>query len=503
MKKNLLLNTLFLSLLFAFVFFFSYKALWLGDDTYYGYHCETMENLSSLQDVFSSQFWHYFNINGRFVAHTLVQISIAFWGQTVFSLLNAVVYILLIVGLFRLTKQSLLNTRLLLLSSLLVIVCFQTKFVPSCQIGYIWMACMVVWMLHLFLNKLDLPKWHLVWIVPFAFITGWGQEGINVGVGFAMFIYICKNFKKISLVQWCVFIAFAMGALLLVVAPGSHKRLADSKATGFSVESVVLSVYNFFYFSRAFYYVIALLILNLLYKVLNIKDYILKSQLLYFVSAVVVLYLLSLYIGLGTNRMLFGAELFLIIALMTLYQSFHKYLTHAFIIVSLAQVVYISYRNADFLQQETKIYAAIEQQFIQNKGVIKYDISNKYVNTYQTDPSDGFSGWAKKMIERVNEKKCGVYYKLCFLPSQSPKVNTVVLPAKGQYFALISKDDKVKNIAIKRCWNIWGIKISKADLYMNLDSPIWENDSLKAIQFFVPVDLPFDHFGEATITYKE
>ena len=44
-----------------------------SDDWHYNFIYGTFENINSLSDIIKSQYIHYFNVNGRFISHTIIQ----------------------------------------------------------------------------------------------------------------------------------------------------------------------------------------------------------------------------------------------------------------------------------------------------------------------------------------------------------------------------------------------------------------------------------------------
>ena len=82
-------------------------APWVGDDIEYRFMAEDGSSdlsgpaVTGLRDVALSQWYHYFNINGRTVAHTLVQIINPLLGQTFFAVANGLMYVLFVLTLLR------------------------------------------------------------------------------------------------------------------------------------------------------------------------------------------------------------------------------------------------------------------------------------------------------------------------------------------------------------------------------------------------------------------
>ena len=190
-------------LLLGVIYIMSSRALWLGDDINYRYHFKTGQGIESVIDAFTSQVEHYNVMNGRFLAHFLVQIFIALLGKTFFSIVNACTYVVFLIFIAKLSGVKHSNSGFVVLTALLILFGFQTKFVPSCQIGYIWMFTIVLLFIYLFFNSEKmLSRWHSTWLLPLSIIAGWTQEAIVVGISVALIIYVLSNFKKITFNQW-------------------------------------------------------------------------------------------------------------------------------------------------------------------------------------------------------------------------------------------------------------------------------------------------------------
>ena len=75
-----------------------YAFIWSGQSLYTPLP-ETVERVSSVKDLFISQWSHYFTWGGRSLAHLLVQFFV--WqGKCVFNILNSFLFVLLLLEIF-------------------------------------------------------------------------------------------------------------------------------------------------------------------------------------------------------------------------------------------------------------------------------------------------------------------------------------------------------------------------------------------------------------------
>ena len=225
----------------ALVALLTYLSLWIGDDMVYLKIFKTHKRINNVGDIFLSQNIHYMRMNGRYVAHWLVQFMVGIGGRTLFTILNTFVYLAFVFLVARHSGVSLRRWPVALIVACACIVGFQTKFVPSCQIGYMWMFTLVLVTLYVFFHN-SWPRQWLLLLLPLSLLAGEGQEALNVGVCGALIIYVWQQRGRISSSQWALLVAFFIGAAFLVLAPGSHNRLDEMQEVSLS-SSLPLSVY--------------------------------------------------------------------------------------------------------------------------------------------------------------------------------------------------------------------------------------------------------------------
>lgn len=94
-------SSIYLLLLGLAIWWMGAHVVWLGDDLDYKYMMkgeiwQSWGKIKTVKDFFDSQLIHYQKVNGRFIAHSLVQIFNAKLGQQAFAVCNAIVYIICI-----------------------------------------------------------------------------------------------------------------------------------------------------------------------------------------------------------------------------------------------------------------------------------------------------------------------------------------------------------------------------------------------------------------------
>lgn len=479
-----------ISLVICFiVFLFSSSAIWLGDDILYRYHIGTGEEISSVWDCFTSQLEHYKVMNGRFVAHFLVQISIALLGQTWFSLFNSFIYILCLILLIKLIGISFSEHLKILFLSLLILFGFQTKFVPSCQIGYIWMfAIVLIYILLFFKSQARCSGWHLIWLIPFSVIAGWTQEAVVVGISVALIVYVFSHWKTITFNQWVMFFSFGFGAMLLCFSPGTLSRTSEIHGGLDFLPPFTYSLLKMFFYLRVTYIFIFYVIYLLFIRKVSFKE--LYSQGSFFIIALLALLVFNVVLGVFGNRQLFGIELMSLILLM---KYLNVYSIDNKILITLIFVLccYLSYsgiRNLSLLRCEHKVYNQLVEEYDKSDdGRVYYDFSAKEVTFYETYPSDVFTPYVLTTISRyLNSNKHSLKH-FVVLPTCCNNLETgsyYISKAQGSYCAVIDKKAEPDKIVQKRAIVVGPITVPFKDREITNLAPVYETDESKVLQIY-------------------
>ena len=186
--RNSILSTAFLLTLGAAIWWMSSEVVWLGDDLDYKYMMkgeiwQSWGKIKTVKAFFDSQWIHYQHVNGRYVAHALVQLFNARLGQEAFAICNGIVYMLFAILIGKAGGVRIKGNAGGTISAIcLSVLCFVTKMMPTCQIGYIWgMTVNIAWMMAFFMN--GRPSWATttVMIITGIIVGNW-QESVSIGV---------------------------------------------------------------------------------------------------------------------------------------------------------------------------------------------------------------------------------------------------------------------------------------------------------------------------------
>lgn len=351
-KKSVILSSIYLGILFIAIWWMSSNVVWLGDDIDYKYMMkgeiwQSWGYINSIEDFFKSQFTHYTHVNGRFIAHSLVQLFNAHLGQQVFAVCNAIVYTLFAlflghVGLVRLSKNS---AGILTVVNLSVL-CFITKMMPTCQIGYIWgMLANIIWLTFFF--RTNKPSWFATISMSIAgIIVGNWQESVSIGICAGIGIWwiwqLIQSRKSLYGIDWrrtCMMIWYVIGTATNCLAPSTIGRTSSIHIP--LPDQMLIAAYSF---PAIIILLVSLLLLkshkgnNKLFS-FKIDDTQIPNGVI--MSAMLTLIAFNVIVGIYSNRQLFGANLFASILLLRILPM-HKFCVFINAMASLTVIAFWS-----------------------------------------------------------------------------------------------------------------------------------------------------------------
>ena len=236
MRGNLKIGVL--TVVGVLAFLFAFFSEWNDDAIAYSFFIPRFNEdasfapITSLADIWNSQINHYFNSNGRFAVHFIVQLFCGLWGKTAFAFCNSLVWMILIYNLATLPDTLLRVERFSgrvsigwLSAILCVIILGSLPFTPPFQINYVWVSMMiVVWMKWFFREeRYGIAK--LIFLALLSFITGQLHEGFSIPTGGAIIAYFIAKRYRFTPHQWMMAVCFGIGALSSILAPGNFYRM--------------------------------------------------------------------------------------------------------------------------------------------------------------------------------------------------------------------------------------------------------------------------------------
>lgn len=229
----------FLGLIVALFYVVNCFTPYFSDDWHYcmmiGPNGEEDRWIKNMYDVIVSNYYHYFQINGRVVPHVFLMTFDALLGKGLFNVFNALLFgtylHLLTLNFVKERKNALIG---LAISASLTL-CFMCGFTNE----FLWMSGVfnyefVAVLVLLFNYLLNIEIHSKVWI-PLLFlygvISGWTNEAVVIGLSVVYLCMYMRHLKDLTWSQWALLSGFAIGVALCVFSPGSIHRALDHGAS--------------------------------------------------------------------------------------------------------------------------------------------------------------------------------------------------------------------------------------------------------------------------------
>ncbi|MDE6006130.1 MAG: hypothetical protein K2G67_01055 [Muribaculaceae bacterium] len=239
----------------AYAIAFSLMTEWNGDALAYSFFIpaaggdECHIPMRNLKDILISQINHYYIWNGRFIVHFIVQLFCGILGKILFSLCNAVMWVLLIREMAKLISKGRISVKSLAISTLMCILIFGgLTFTPPFAINYVWVAYVDLLWLRYFFTWRRRHAGRIFLLAILSLIAGQLHEGFSIPICGGVLIWLISKKFKISKTQWLMGILYGIGAIILIAAPGNFSRLNETEAGGTSMVHIAQQSYNCFIF---------------------------------------------------------------------------------------------------------------------------------------------------------------------------------------------------------------------------------------------------------------
>lgn len=384
MMKQSVISFIFLFLLGAAIWWMSSNVVWLGDDLDYKYMMkgeiwQSWGYINSVSGFFKSQWIHYLNVNGRFVAHSLVQLFNSQLGQQWFAVCNGIIYMLFAFFLGKAGKVILTENCSGILSAICIsVLCFITKMMPTCQIGYIWgMIANLIWLMLFF--KSGRPSWlKVATMFIFGIIVGNWQESVSIGVcggvGIWWIIQLAESIKSShACFDWrrsWLLMGYVVGTATNCFSPSTIGRVSGIEMP--LTDQILIASYSFPAIILLVICIISVGHRNGNMRIFSFKDTegcipegVLTTAMLIFIA-------FNAAIGIYSNRQLFGANLFASILALRILPR-HRF---ALLVNILATIAILAYWTLMIhgIREVRRQYDTITELFSKsNDGSVYYD----------------------------------------------------------------------------------------------------------------------------------
>jgi len=241
-RKYIFLIVLFI--VFITVLMLNLLTPMVADDYMYSFSFATKDRIQSVSEIFPSLVKHAQVLNGRIIPDFFVHLFLLL-PRAIFSILNSVIFIVFILGMYRLIKasQSKYDWQLLLILTgavfLFPIAFGQTNLWLTGSINYLWRDTLMVWVFVPFSDIVIRKKnitgsWKWFFIAAASLYIGNSTE--NTSTSAILFMGLCilwQLLQKRKVYAWMLIaIGFTLlGWLLLVFSPGTSRDMSSSSAS--------------------------------------------------------------------------------------------------------------------------------------------------------------------------------------------------------------------------------------------------------------------------------
>ena len=269
--------------------------------------------IDTLRDVFTSISYHYMHSNGRSLVHALIQIFAGILGKAVFCIVNALMFVLfvqLIRKLANIDGKSYLYTIILIAFIWLFIPAFaETILWLSGSVNYLWATTAALAFIYLINNIEKLPnRYHLYPIyLLIGVCCGWSHECCATALVGGVGLYYLLNFKKFRGPIIPIFIGLCIGALILILSPGTMGRAEGAGLLSSGVVAMIIrcigGFVNFIIDGIPTAIALFIAVFALLFARPWGKTFVRENQLLLSIWLIAVLF--SVFVGGATHRSMF------------------------------------------------------------------------------------------------------------------------------------------------------------------------------------------------------
>lgn len=388
-----------------------------SDDWNYYLIFGTQQRISSISDVFESQYHHYFLNNGRFIPHFFVQSFDGLWGKSLFNITNTCVFLLFVFLLLRVHNMTRWGFLPIVLACILLLI-------PGFNNVFLWMsgACNYLWtavLLLVFCRLMERDTFKTCYfplLFLFGVMCGWTNEALIIGLVAGLLCYYIIHWKELTPHRVILFCGLILGALFLTLAPGSILRFFEGRANATSASGAIHQLIASFIAMRNLR-LLPLLLLALFFLAILKKlpaEYF-SDNLTWFV-AMGVSFLFVLSTGHHAAHSRFGIELFSLILILRLLDHYSiprslSVICSLIVCVVLMQTLYYSRLNYKEYQRCIAQIQNTETGIIETNEVKCPPFFDRMIVRFKPPENSDYYYFNSAWIDRYFEKE-----HLVFLP---------------------------------------------------------------------------------------
>lgn len=431
------------------------------DDWHYQFKYGTTIPIQSISDILESQYKHYFQMNGRFIPHFIVQFFDGIAGKAIFNIANTFIFLVFIHLLPKVITHKSTNNILLSSIFLFIIVTFSTMFGE----WYLWMsgACNYLWtatfliIFHYMLFFCQI-KYKLLYPLLFIWgvICGWTNESIVIGAGVGYFLYFLTNYNHITTARLFLLTGFYCGIIFLIIAPSNFNRAIN---TG-TFDSFNLMSYIWTLISLKKLSILSILFLFVLLSTYNktILNFI-KNNIFIIISLIISICFIIL-IKTGSSRAHFGVFFFSLILVLKFIATINNvkplfYLSIIILLIGTFPIISTAAKNYHEYQNLISQIKKTNNGIICTNEVYVHPFIDKYiVKLYTSEYNEFYSGYMKTYYENKYIAKAFNKSQIVFIPQKfmmelqdKPETyNKFIIPSQYPFYASIIKEDTISKV---------------------------------------------------------
>lgn len=243
-KKTQILFISSVCSVFILVFILNKLYPLFADDWFYSFIYNDKDvRVSSLSDIFESQYNHYFVWGGRSIVHAIDQLLLMM-DFSIICFLNSLAFIVFIYVLYKIAnRDNKVNPFVFVLFSLLIWFSqpafFETAIWKTGSVNYLWGGAIVflfMYPYYIYYRSVKSSD-NFFKVVLFFFcgvIAGWMNENMTIALIFFIVLILFKSHsRKIAIPKWAIagLVGVLIGSAFLLLAPGNYVRLEEVKTT--------------------------------------------------------------------------------------------------------------------------------------------------------------------------------------------------------------------------------------------------------------------------------
>lgn len=208
-----------------------------GDDWGYSLSVDGHTRIQGISDIVQSLYIHYFDWGGRMTAHFIAELLLIFDTQ-ISDVINSLIFVVFGLSIYFISNHSRNIQLSLFIGCNLLIWLFQPAFGSTIlwltgSANYLWCTLIIILFLTPYVKQVFTPtnKDNILKNVLFfigGIIAGWTNENMAVAliVMLAAFIGFYKLYYG-KIPAWAItgFVGAAIGAILMIAAPGNYARM--------------------------------------------------------------------------------------------------------------------------------------------------------------------------------------------------------------------------------------------------------------------------------------